>query len=265
MNKTTMSKIIILLALLMGGLNLIPKSNAQNLKEIEISVVPQFGFSFSYFELAKGFSKNNLINTKRFIARKDFYWGLGFQARYHNDWITTATISNFFMGGGYQTQHFGKSTTSEITNCFSLNIEKNILKSNQFTVLKQDICFNVNILWGAGMYWIPPSDRVIETNSGVVFGVYRELNSTPLNNVSGNVNIGLTTQLLVNKKPKLKLGVIYTYGWSPSRTFDYKLIYPVPINPEENFKINTGKHRLCLSMEIPIVLYRNKLQKKYYK
>src|SRR5690554_3610392 len=98
------------------------KASAQGHPELEISLVPSVGFSFSFFELAKGYSMNDLHHTQRLIGRKDFYWGIGLQARFLNDWTVTASISEAWLGGGY-TSKYNSSWTSEITYNFSLNFE----------------------------------------------------------------------------------------------------------------------------------------------
>lgn len=207
---------------------------------------------------------SNLHHTQRLTGSKDFYWGIGLQTRYRNDWTVTASISEAWLGGGYASK-YNLSWVSEIAYNFSLNFEKKLFESRALKLWNQKFSYRANLLYGVGIYWIPPSDRVVETSSGTQFGVYSNLTSTPKNYVSGIVNIGFTNQLFHNKKPKLKFGVLYTYGWMPSRAFTYELTYLRADNAQENFKVNTGKHRLLLYLEFPIVLYKNKTQKEYYK
>lgn len=248
----------------MEGYSFSKQSFAQNQSAIELALVPSIGFSFSFFELANGYSMNDLHHTQRLIGRKDFYWGIGLQARYLNDWTATASISEAWMGGGYSSKYnFGWA--SEITYNFSLNFEKKLYESAALKLWNQRFSYRANLLFGAGIYWIPPSDRVKDTLVSNNFGVYETFISRPKNNVSGIVNIGFTNQLFHNKKPKLKFGILYTYGWMPSREFTYELTYLRADNAQENFKVNTGKHRLLLYLEYPIILYRNKAQKEYYK
>src|SRR5690606_29668756 len=249
---------------LLEGYSFSKQSFAQNQSAIEFALVPSIGFSFSFFELAKGYSMNDLHHTQRLIGRKDFYWGIGLQARLLNDWTVTASISEAWLGGGY-TSKYNSSWTSEITYNFSLNFEKRVYETTSLNLWNQKFSYRLNLLLGSGIYWIPPSDRVVEISSGTQFGVYKKFTSTTKNNVSGIVNIGFTNQLFHNKKPKLKFGVLYTYGWMPSREFTYELTYLRADNAQENFKVNTGKHRLLLYLEYPIILYRNKAQKEYYK
>lgn len=246
------------------GYSLSYKASAQSYPELEVSLVPSVGFSFSFFELANGYSMKDLYYTQKLIGSKDFYWGIGLQARYLNDWTVTASISDAWMGGGYSSK-YNLSWASEITHNFSLNFEKKLYESAALKLWNQRFSYRANLLFGAGIYWIPPSDRVKDTLVSNNFGVYETFISRPKNNVTGIVNIGFTNQLLYNKKPKLKFGILYTYGWMPLREFSYELTYLRADNAQENFKVNTGKHRLLLYLEYPIVLYRNKAQKEYYK
>src|SRR5690606_15588709 len=224
-------------------------------------------------KMLPGYSVKNFNYTTGLAGSRDFYWGIGLQARVWNDWKATIALSQMFIGGGFRyaldpipslrVKTYGISLNSEITNAFTLNVEKKLWRSKDLNIKNIGLSTEVNLLGGVGVYWIPPADRVVDTlMKKSSNGIERQTIFIPKNNVSGMVNVGLTNQFYINNRPSLKLGVMYSYGLTPSREFQYKINYFYDDNPHENFNVVTGKHRLLVYLEYPIVLYRNKAQKE---
>lgn len=251
--------------LLLGGKLFVLGANAQEQPKLELSLIPSIGFNFSYSQLAKGYIRKDLVYTNLYPAR-DFYWGLGLQANYNNDWIVSMILCETGIGGGFRAKDQRiSSTASASTDGLLLNIEKGLFETKPINILKQKVSYKFNLLWGVGINWIPKPDRIKIEIRKDIFGIYTIRTSSPVNDISGNVTIGFTNVIQINKKSTLKLGAIYTYGLAPSMRFDYQLTYTyLPKNPEENFSIYTGRHRMLLFLEYPIILYKNKAQKSYY-
>lgn len=216
------------------------------------------------FELDRGSSKSNFYHTKGFLPARDFYWGLALSAKYKNDWSASISIGETYIGGGLTGPHLSNTTASHIfTN--ALMIEKNVFTTNSINILNQKAQLGFHAIGGLGLYWIPNFDTVSDFFQGILLGgVYMERKISTVNRITGNANIGFSTHVMVNKKTRFKISLLYTYAMQVSSKFEYKLIYPFIDNREEQFSTLSGRHRFSIYGEIPINLYRNKAQKKYY-
>ncbi len=269
-------KTILTIFFLLGGYFFTNNAFGQDDKSFEISIVPSVGFNFSFLQMSPGSSMKEFNYTKGLVSSGDFFWGIGLQARWNNDLTTSIAVGQTNMGGGFKygfspnQEKKGNSngfhTSSSITNSFSLNFEKKLWYSSDFEFKKLHFSSMLNLLWGAGFYWIPPLDRAIPDSNSYNRGGMNERDITvPKNNFTGIINVGLTNQFFINKKPSLKIGVLYSYGLNASRETKYEINYFNNDDPNENFNVLTGKHRVLLYLEYPIVLYRNKAQKEFIK
>lgn len=269
-------KLILTIFFLLEGYCFTNLSFGQENNPIEFSVIPSIGFNFSFLQLSSGSSLKNFNYTKGLIGSRVFFWGIGLQAKWNNDLNTTISIGQTYLGGGFRYDYFpnppetgttnGFSTAGSITNSFSLNFEKKLWCSSDLEVENIKFSSTLNLLWGAGFYWIPPSDRTINTyHSYDSRGMEEWEITTPKNNFTGIVNIGLNNQFFINRKPSLKIGILYSYGLNASRETEYKINYFNNDNSNEDFNALTGKHRLLLYLEYPIVFYKNKAQKELIK
>lgn len=197
------------------------------------------------------------------------YWGLGLQLHFMEDWYATLKIAQMYFGGGFKSELMHDNghvyakyyiTSAIHINQYSLNIEKEFWRSKPLNISNAPINLSTKALFGIKINQIG-NFPLIDTfsrydNRGLYFT--QTSNVIHLNSVA--LDIGGSTQLFINNKQSLTLGVIYSYGFQPIEKEHYEIDYFYH-GLKDEFTVLTGKHSLLLYAAYPIVLYRNKAQR----
>lgn len=245
-----------------------------------ISLAPTVGMNLSIPRNSGLKQTNGSVIGTRIVNVQYYYYGLGLQGRYMEDWQLTLKYAFTGMGAGIEfVPEFGtpgrgafhRSSANNDLNVLELNVERRVVKVpiSGMTSFFSDLlsAIDVNVLWGIRYAAIPrrqQSDTSSPLFNGSFYGNGQVLTKGDYYTYrysAGAFNGGMNVQFYIKEHRSLKLGAIYTY--MPRDFIEHRWDIDYIGRYKDEVSINISKHQVLFYMEYPFQVYTNKKTRQY--